>query len=152
MPQDGGCLLLPIAPGPEGSCADLVKGRERGRREEERRKERRKREEEKREERVRRKEEKRGRREEEKRKERGRREGEATEEEEGGGGGAEEVETVRVQRYVLHRERQSQIDSDLLQGSLPMSVHKFMRGFTMMGIAMTFSIPGRSSGLRWSRE
>ena len=43
MPQDDGCLLLPIAPGPEGSCADLVK---RGRREEEKRKERRKREEE----------------------------------------------------------------------------------------------------------
>ena len=66
MPQDGGCLLLPIAPGPEGSCADLVKGRERGRREGEKRKER-----------VRRKEEK--------REERGRREGETTEEEEGGG-------------------------------------------------------------------
>lgn len=148
----------------------------RGRREEEKRKERGRSEEEKRKERGKREEEKRkerGRSKEEKRKVRGKGGGggegdegggrkEKGEREEGGrsdrgGGRWGEVQKRKVKQQgyksMSSTERGShRLTPDLLQGSLPMSVHKFMRGFTMMGIAMTFSIPGRSSGLRWSRE
>ena len=137
MPQDGGCLLLPIAPGPEGSCTDLKKGGEG-------------------EERKRRGEEGGG----------GGRQGKTgrREEKENGGGGRKKEEEEgrekgrRVQKKKVKQQGYQGMSStgrgvhrltpDLLQGSLPMSVHKFMRGFTMMGIAMMFSMPGRSSGLR----
>ena len=96
MPQDGGCLLLPIAPGPEGSCTDLKKG---GEGEERGRKGRG----------GGRREEDRGRRGGGRKKEnegRGRKE-EGREKEEDGGEDVEEEggETLRAQRYVLHRER-----------------------------------------------
>ena len=99
MPQDGGCLLLPIAPGPEGSCTDLWKrgeGEERKRRGEE--------------EGGGGRQGKMGRREEKgewgKREEEGGRGREGEREE----GAEEEGETARIPRYVLHRERCSQID------------------------------------------
>ena len=138
------------------------KRKERGRSEEEKRKERGKREEEKRKERGRSKEEKRKVRgkggegdEGGGRKEKGEREEGGRSDRGGGRWGEVQKRKVKQQGYksMSSTERGShRLTPDLLQGSLPMSVHKFMRGFTMMGIAMTFSIPGRSSGLRWSRE
>lgn len=138
MPQDGGCLLLPIAPGPEGSCTDLWKrgeGEERKRRGEEEggggRQGKMGRREEKGEW---------GKREEEGRKEKGREKGRRVQK--------KKVKQRGYQGMSSTGRGVHRLIPDLLQGSLPMSVHKFMRGFTMMGMAMMFSMPGRSSGLR----